>query len=200
MNQSPSGSSRPSQNPKFALDKYLVHQKMLSLNSKYYVYDELQRPLFFVERPVLKLKAHVTIFEDDSRSAKVLELRQDRIIAINRMFTLLTPEGGTLCVFERQGLFSMLRRTWRITGPDGQHIATAQEDSWAKALLRRFVTDYIRTDFEVLMADGTKVGYFHRKFTLGDKYSLDLSADPGRRLDRRIAVGLAILLDTAEAR
>ncbi|MBP8953254.1 MAG: hypothetical protein KBI47_12735 [Armatimonadetes bacterium] len=187
------------QNPKFTLNKYLIHQKILSLGT-YHVYDEMQRPLFFVVRPALKLKAHVSIYDDDTKVNKLLELRQDKIIAINQMFTLLSPEGATIAVFERQGLFSMLRRTWKITGPDGQLIAIAQEDSWAKALIRRFLTEWIRTDFEVLLADGTKVGYFHRQFTIGDKYSLDLSADPGRRLDRRIAVGLAILLDTAEAR
>jgi len=190
----------PNADPKFARDKFLIHQKMMTLNAKYYVYDENEQPLFFVERPALKLKAHVQVFDDDTKTAKRLMLRQDKIIAINQLFTLLTPEEQVICTFERQGLFSMLRRTWNIRDPQGQLIAIAQEDSWAKAIIRRFVTEWIRTDFEVLLADNTRVGYFHRKFTIGDKYSLDLTADPGRRLDRRIAVGLAILLDTAEAR
>jgi len=188
------------QDPKFGRDKFLVHQKILSLNAKYYVYDENEQPLFFVERPALKLRAHIKVFDDDTKTALRLTLRQDKIIAINQQFTLLTPDEQMICTFERQGIFSMLRRTWNVRDPQGQIIATAQEDSWAKALLRRFVTDLIRTDFEIVLPDNTRVGYFHRKFTIGDKYSLDLSEDVGRRLDRRIAVGMAILLDTAEAR
>ena len=49
-------------------------------------------------------------------------------------------------------------------------------------------------------ADEEVVGEFNRKFTLLDRYVLDLSADPGRALDRRIALALAIMLDTGERR
>ena len=45
-----------------------------------------------------------------------------------------------------------------------------------------------------------QVGTFNRKLSFGDKYKLDLTADPDRRLDRRIALATGILLDTGEAR
>lgn len=188
--------------PRFARDKFLVHQKMLTLNSKYYVYDENQQPLFYVERPALRLRAHVQIFDDDTRAVRRLTLRQDRIIALNAHYTLLTADEQVLCTYERQGLLSMLRRTWRIRDPAGALVAVAQEDSWGKALFRRLgpFGEFMRTDFEILLADGVRVGTFHRRLTIQDKYVLDLTADPGRRLDRRIAVGLAILLDTAEGK
>lgn len=184
---------------KFDRDKFLVHQKMLSIGAKYYVYDEDQEPLFFVQRPALRLKAHIEIFDDDTKNVRRLMLRQDRILAINQHFTLLTPEDQVLCTYERRGLLSLVRRTWVIRNSVGQEIAQAREDSWAKAVFRRLF-GWMRTDFEILLADNTHVGAFHRKFTIGDKYALDLTNDPDRRLDRRIAVGLAILLDTAEAR
>lgn len=44
------------------------------------------------------------------------------------------------------------------------------------------------------------IGEFNRKFTLFDKYVLDLSADRAHELDRRLGVALAILLDTGERR
>ena len=194
------GWSEPAQDPKFARDKFLVHQKVLSLNQKYYVYDENEQPLFFVERPALRLRAHIEVFDDDTKAVKRLTLRQDKILAINQLFTLLTPDEQVICIFERQGIFSMLRRTWRIRDSQGQPIAVAQEDSWFKALFRRFIGAWMRTDFEVLLPDDSRVGIFHRKFTVAEKYVLDLSEDSVRRFDRRIAVGLAVLLDTAESR
>ena len=100
-----------STDPKLDRDKFLVHQKMLSINAKYYVYDENVQPLFFVERPALKLRAHIEIYDDDTKAAKRLTLRQDKILWINQQFTLLTPEEQTICTYERQGLLSMLRRT-----------------------------------------------------------------------------------------
>ena len=202
MTTTPPSPTGPGQDPKFARDKFLVHQKVLSISSKYYVFDENEQPLFFVERPAFKLRAHIEIFDDDTKAAKRLRLRQDRIIAINQVFTLLTPDDQVICTFERQGLLSMLRRTWHIRGPDGQEIAQAREDSWGKAIFRRIgpFGEFMRTNFDIELLDGTKVGAFNRQLTLTDKYVLDLTDDPGRRLDRRIAVGLAILLDTAEGR
>ena len=196
----PSSFSDKGRDPKFDHDKFLVHQKMLSISAKYYVYDEHQDPLFFVQRPALRLKAHIEVFDDDTKNVRRLMLRQDRILAINQHFTLLTPDDQVVCTYERRGILSLLRRTWVIRNPVGQEIAQAREDSWIKALFRRFISGLMRTDFEILLADNTHVGAFHRKFTIGDKYALDLTNDPDRRLDRRIAVGLAILLDTAEAR
>src|SRR5262249_41764110 len=43
-------------------------------------------------------------------------------------------------------------------------------------------------------------GELNRKFTLLDRYVLDLSADPARTFDRRVAVALGIMLDTGERR
>jgi len=43
-------------------------------------------------------------------------------------------------------------------------------------------------------------GEFNRKFTLLDRYVLDLSADPARTFDRRVALALGVMLDTGERR
>jgi len=42
--------------------------------------------------------------------------------------------------------------------------------------------------------------YLNRKFTILDRYVLDLTVDKEHRLDRRIALALGILLDTGERR
>jgi len=44
------------------------------------------------------------------------------------------------------------------------------------------------------------VGEFNRKFTLLDRYVLDLKADGARVLDRRVALALGVMLDTGERR
>jgi len=48
--------------------------------------------------------------------------------------------------------------------------------------------------------DGVVIGDFNRKLTLLDRYVLDLRQDPDRRLDRRVALALGIMLDTGERR
>jgi hypothetical protein len=44
------------------------------------------------------------------------------------------------------------------------------------------------------------VGEFNRKLTILDRYVLDLRADTGKGLDRRIALALGVMLDTGERR
>jgi uncharacterized protein YxjI len=51
-----------------------------------------------------------------------------------------------------------------------------------------------------LSMDDSVIGHMNRKFQLRDRYVLDLSADHERRLDRRLAIALAIGLDTLQNR
>jgi hypothetical protein len=44
------------------------------------------------------------------------------------------------------------------------------------------------------------LGEFNKKFSLRDRYVLDLTADKSRFLDRRIALAVGVLLDTGERR
>jgi uncharacterized protein YxjI len=190
---------------RFAYDKFFVNQKMLSLNSKYSVFNEAGQQLFFVDRPAFKMKAHVGIYLDESKQHKVLDLVQDSAWSIiNLSFTLQDMNGQTIALFKRQGWLSMIRRTWHILDAYGHEMAIAQEDSLWKALFRRLpyleiIGDFLRTNFTITR-QGQPIGEFIRRLTFGDKYVLDLTQDRMRAFDRRVAVALAILLDTAESR
>jgi uncharacterized protein YxjI len=204
MSFGPNIGSIPSE--RFAYDKFLLNQKVMSLGGKYFIYNEQQQPLFYVDRPVFKIKAHIGIYEDESRARKILNVQQDSAWAIiNLSFTLQDETGATIACLKRQGWLSMLRRTWKIYDRDGREIAQAAEDSWWKALMRRvpyldIIGDFLRTNFILTAPDGRHIGEFIRRFTLADKYIMDLTADPSRTFDRRIAVALAIILDNAESR
>jgi len=44
------------------------------------------------------------------------------------------------------------------------------------------------------------VGKFDRKFTIFDRYVLDMSADQRHLIDRRIALAIGVMLDTGDRR
>ena len=102
---------------------------------------------------------------------------------------------------------SLLRSTWNVLGMADEEVAVAQERSQAMAILRRaidFVPDVgglipIPYNFDIL-ADGQVIGRMDRKFQLRDRYVLDLSGDPDKKLDRRLAIALAVGLDTLQNR
>jgi uncharacterized protein YxjI len=150
-------------------------------------------------------KRHVSFYLDESRTVRVLEVLQEQKLAlINADYTVRDPAGQTLARFRKNYLYNLIRKRWYVFAPDGQLVLTAREDSIILSLLRRCLGNlgvFIRTNFIFCPGDGEDViGEFNRKFTLFDRYVLDLSADPYRTFDRRIALALGVMLDTGERR
>ena len=202
-------------NGKFDRDKFLVNQKRMSFKEKYYVYSENDEELFYVEREFKFMgKRTIAIFDDDSKQSQVLKLEQEHYWEIfRREYRLFDSAGELIAAFSRNNIASLFRRGWDILDPNGKLIGRAREDSVGLAIVRR-VIDFIpfvnllggiiKTDFHLFRVDEagneTKIGSFDRKLSIFDKYVLDLSDDPERSLDRRTALALGILLDTAEKR
>ena len=85
-----------------------------------------------------------------------------------------------------------------------QIAVVAKEDSIILSLLRRVLGPMyglLRTNFIFCGPDGRSVlGEFKRKMTILDRYVLDLKRDRHRKLDRRLALALGVMLDTGERR
>jgi uncharacterized protein YxjI len=209
-----SDETTPQQNPwardihadRFKQDKFYVNRKLLSMGNKYYVYDEYNNPLFFIDRPMLALKSQFTVYDNDSKSTPLLRVNQESALAImNYTFVVQDADGRTIGTLKRQGWQSLIRRVWEIHGAHGDVIATAMEDSLPKALLRRVIGEHsligmlVRTNFILTRgSEAEAFGEFNRRLTLTDKHILDLTRDPARTFDRRLALALAIVLDNTE--
>jgi hypothetical protein len=182
---------------RFNRDSFFVNQKHLTLGkSKFKIFDEDGRELFFAERPVLRLfgkRANVTIYGDEQSKQPLLTLQQEENWELfNRNYTLVEgSDGSTIARLCRNNFRSLFRRSWQIYEPGGKLIGLARENSTALTIIRR-VVDFIpyvnvlglliKTDFELFLVDRQ-----------GNESVVG-------RFDRRIAVGLGLLLDTAEAR
>lgn len=150
-------------------------------------------------------KRHVAFYRDDSKTEQLLEVLQDSKWQIpTATYTLRDPSGRTLALYRKNFLFDIFRKRWTVHDPSGREMAMAKEDSILLSMLRRFLGPLfgaLRTNFIIVRGEGEQViGEFNRKFTLLDRYVLDLSADPRRTLDRRVALALGVLLDTGERR
>jgi hypothetical protein len=147
------------------------------------------------------------VYTDDSKEHLLLEVLQDRKFNIIRAtFTVQDPQHGRLGHLEKYFLWNLIRRRWYVYGPDGQLHMLAKEDSLIMSLMRRILPPIIavfiaRTNFVMHMHNDPKtLGEFNRRFTLFDKYVLDMSNDREHALDRRMAIALGVLLDTGERR
>lgn len=257
------------EDPAFDRDKFLLRQKVVSINQKYAVSDEQNQPILFVERPAhllqnlmaalagavvailiiagtiflamqiwpdgptgddgtimilmlagslllgtiaavcvgvpLSALRHVSFYRDLTKSEKLLDILQDKKFQpINATFTVRDRAGEVLCRLRKNILYNLIRKRWYCYAPDGSLAYVAMEDSIVLSLLRRFLGPMfgiLRTNYIIQPAGSEDIiGEFNRKFTLFDRYVLDLSADPSRTLDRRVALAIGVMLDTGERR
>lgn len=165
-------------------------------------------PIAFFAFVVVSMSArplrHVTVYRDDSRAETMLRVLQDqRVALLTRTYTMLAKTGEPIARLRKTYIDNIIRKRWYVEAPDGQRLGMALEDSIVLSLLRRILGPFfgvLRTNFLLLRPSGEVFGEFNRKFTLLDRYVLDLSLDPERTFDRRIALALGVMLDTGERR
>src|SRR2546428_3794905 len=147
----------------------------------------------------------VSEYRDESRAEIVLRVLQDQRVAfLTRTYTVRASGGETIAKLRKTYIHNTVRKRWYVEAPDGRRLAMAIEDSIVLSLLRRVLGPlfgFLRTNFVLVRGEQAEVfGEFNRKFTLLDRYVLDLSADPARTFDRRVALALGVMLDTGERR
>ena len=161
-------------------------------------------PIAAVVGMKLAKKRHVHFYTNADKTTRLLEVLQDqKVTFINATFTILDAQGAVVARLRKNYLFNFFRRKWEVLSPDGKIEWVAREDSIIISLARRIVPymNLLRTNFIFQRAGNDRViGEFKRKFTILDRYALDLTADRARAFDRRVAVALGVMLDTGERR
>ena len=154
---------------------------------------------------LLAPKLHTTFYRDRAMREPLMTVRQEfKLALLNARYTLVDAAGAPLGVFRKNYLYNIFRKRWYVDAPDGTPICIALEDSILLSVLRRFLGPMfglLRTNFMITTPDfRDNLGEFNRKLTLFDRYVLDLTEDPDRTLDRRVALALGVMLDTGERR
>ncbi len=153
----------------------------------------------------LSVKRHVSFYRDATKRELLLDVLQDRKWQpITATYTVRDAGGQPLATFAKNYLFNIFRKRWYVYALDGSLAYTAKEDSIILSLLRRLLGTFfglLRTNFVIFRgASEDVVGEFKRKFTILDRYVLDMTPDRGRTMDRRLALALGVMLDTGERR
>jgi hypothetical protein len=196
----------------FAHDAFFIDQLIRPLANLYRISTlgsdgaSPGEPLAFVRQKKLAIKEDIRFFADESEQEELFRLKARQIIEVRGRFDVLTPDGGRIGTLEKVFGASLLRSTWRILDANEAEVAMAREKSVPLALLRRVIdlVPYgefvpILFQFEILM-DGREAGELRRPVGVRDRYILRLPGDPERRIDRRVAVALAIALDALQSR
>jgi uncharacterized protein YxjI len=186
----------------FAVDQYLARRKVFTaFTPKFHVYDGLGQLVAYVEQKAFKLKEDITVFADEQKQRPLLRIQARKVIDFSSAYDVVdASDQQKVGALRRKGLKSILRDEWLVLDPADQQIARIEEDSALLATLRRFLTNLIPQRYHVWV-DSQEIGFIRQNFNpFVLKLDVDLRSDPGRRLDRRLALAGVILLLAIEGR
>ena len=198
----------------FDYDRYLVDQVIRPIANLYRVTPlaagetPAGGPVAYVRQKKLAVKENIRFFADEGETQELFAIQaRSWLDTGGSRYDVNDAQEGRIGVLEHIFGKSLLRSTWRVADAQEQEVAIARERSQVGAILRRaidFVPDVgglipIPYNFEILAGDRV-IGGMDRKFQLRDRYVLDLGGDTEKVLDRRLAIALAVGLDTLQNR
>jgi len=200
------------------------HRRLLSAQEAYHVKDvETDQDLLWITRDRFgrKTNLHVYLGDPKTKSApEIMTIKDNAMFDAWANFDIMDNETNqNLGNAKRNFWSSIFRENWSIRDGTGKPVGKVKARSLLVSLLRntRWIFGWIpvlgwiveafawliRLQFDFYLVQNgeeTKVGEFNRRMTIGDKYVLNMTADPNRNFNRKFAVALAILLDSAEQR
>lgn len=197
------------------LDHLFVQQKFAPLANRYTVSTlgpdrkSPAEPLAYVQQKRLKIREQIDFFTDEAKTVPLLRLQARKVFEFRGVTDVIIPSGQVIGAFKKNFGKSLVRSSWTILAPNGQPLATAQESNMFIAILRRvwgalpYVGDipfFLPFHFDIAYPDGRQIGRYTRVAALRDRYVLDLSGDPQRWLDRRLALAFTVALDALQDR
>ena len=185
----------------FQQDRFVARQKIFTFLPKFYFLDTQGNTLAFMRKKVLTWKDEIRIYTDETQSLELLHIKARKIIDWGTAFDVtdsITHEKvGAL---KRKAWKSILRKEWTILDAYDQEIGRIQEDSMFMATVRRFVTNIVPQSYTFEIG-GQQIGTASQNWNIfAPKMNVDLSNDPGRRLDRRLLAAAIVLLMAVEGR
>ena len=186
-------------------DRFLVDQLIRPMANLYRI-SAGPTPVAFVRQKKLAIKEDIRFYADESQTEELFRIKARAVMEFSGRYDVTTPAGEKVGVLGKVFGKSLLRSTWSIMDANEQELAIAKERSQFWAIVRRVVDvipygDVVPILFHFTIDEGDRhLGDFTRKIGIRDTYTLDLSGDPERTRDRRLAIALAIALDALQSR
>jgi uncharacterized protein YxjI len=197
----------------FQYDRYLIEQLVRPIVNLYRVTPlavgetPAGPPVAFARQKRMAFREDIRFFADEGESQEVFRIKARRVIDVGGRYDVHDAAGQPIGVLEHRFGKSLLRTTWRILSTTDEELAVAQEKNQLLAILRRVVDfvpygELVPIPYDFVIHSGEReLGHFTRKFlAFRDTYTLDLSGDQEKRIDRRLGIALGIGLDALQNR
>ena len=163
-------------------------------------------PVAFVRQKRMAMKEDIRFFAHEDETEELFRIKARSLMDVGGRYDVTTPAGERIGVLEKVFGKSLLRSTWRILDAGEQELAVAQERSMLIAIARRVADlvpygEFVPIIFQFQIDHGEqRLGDFTRPIGVRDRYTLDLSGDVDRAIDRRLGIALGVALDALQSR
>ena len=185
----------------FQQDSFVARQKIFSWAPCFYIQDQFGNALAFLRKKVFTWKDEIRVFTDESQSLELLRIKARKIIDWGTAFDVTDSiNNQKVGALKRRGWRSVVRKEWIIMDALDQEIGRIREDSAVLAFVRRFVTALLPQAYKFELGP-QQVGTVTQNWNFfAPRMFVDFTADPGKQLDRRLAVAAVVLLMAVEGR
>jgi hypothetical protein len=174
--------------------------KILAIAPQVRVTDSSGAPVLYVKQKILKLKEHVEVFTDDTKTNKLCDIRADKVIDWSAAYHFTDSSGTTFGGVRRQGGRSLWRAHYEIfenSPKDPAEFTIREENGMVKVMdgivggipiIGAFAGYFFNPSYLVTRPDGTPVirmkkqpAFLEGKFTVEKLGELD-TQEQGRTL------------------
>src|ERR671931_1990894 len=192
-------------------DRFILRQRIRPVVNQYEFFlpngDGPQGdPICFVQQKRFKFKEDIRFYTDDSKQSELMRIKARQRFDPRARYDVTDSTGAKVGEIQKVFGESLLRSTYMLYDGAGNEVAKATEKSLAVALFRRLVgfipyvenfADWLPIPYHFVFLRGDRVlaTNTRRAWKIRDTYTIDLSGDPERTLDRRLVLATAVGMD-----
>jgi len=173
--------------------------------------EAIERHVAFVEQKRFKFKEDIRFYADESKQRELLRIKARQRFDPRASYDVTDELGAKIGAIQKVFGKSLLRSTYRINDAAGAELALVTEKSLPVALIRRVVglipyvesvADWLPIPYHFVFLRGDRVLGSNTRHTwkIRDVYTIDMSGDAERSVDRRLVLAMAVGLDALQAR
>jgi uncharacterized protein YxjI len=197
-------------------DRFILRQRIRPVVNQYEFFlpgedGSMGAPICFVEQARFKFKEDIRFYADESKQQELIRIKARQRFDPRARYDVTAADGSKIGEIQKVFGASLLRSTYALFDEEGNELATASEKSLLVALFRRAVgfipyvgdvADWLPIPYHFDFKRGDTVLGTHTRqaWKFRDTYTIDMSGDPQRTLDRRLVLAIAVGMDALQAR
>jgi uncharacterized protein YxjI len=185
-----------------------VHQKLTLLVNEYQIIKD-GKLVGFAKQKRMALREKFHIYSDEHQQSVSASSKARKVMDLAPTFDVFDENDKNLAVLKKNFKQSLVSSSWNILDAGGEKILfTVEEKSFNIAVFRR-LWNFIPFAGEIpfpmkfhfsILADGKVVGEYEKLTSFRDNYALSLDEAHAKKLDERVWMVMAVLLDAMQSR